>query len=339
MSRRLLLLLLPFLIAAWGCGGGRPDVTKSPDSPDPDPPAATPSTAAQAPARGVIGFSALTLKNPFFKIIADTMTEEGKQHGFRVIVNDAERNPKTQAQHVDSFIAQNVTAIVLNPVDREAVATAIKAANDAGIPVFTCDLQCEAEGITIAGHVGTDNVQGGRLAAEAMLEALQGQPAKVLILHFAQANSCVERVEGFREVMDRHNADRPDAAVEMVVLEGGGLQDEGFRATADALISHPDLRGIFAINDPSALGAWTALKQAGKQDQVVIVGFDGQLEGKQAIRDGKFYADPIQFPDQMGIITVRNIVKYLDGEEFERVQLIPTQLYRKADADKDPALN
>jgi ribose transport system substrate-binding protein len=104
-------------------------------------------------------------------------------------------------------------------------------------------------------------------------------------------------------------------------------------------VSHPDLRGIFAINDPSALGAWTALKQAEKQDQVVIVGFDGQLEGKQAIRDGKFYADPIQFPDQMGIMTVQNIVKYLDGEEFEAVQLIPTELYRKADAEQDPALN
>jgi ribose transport system substrate-binding protein len=332
-------LLLLFAVSL-GCSRGQPESAASPDPSNASTADRTSSADADRPApRGVIGFSALTLKNPFFKIIADTMTVEGEKHGFTVIVNDAERNPKTQAQHVDSYIAQNVTAIVLNPVDREAVATAIKAANDAGIPVFTCDLQCEAEGITIAGHVGTDNVQGGRLAAQAMLEALQNQPGKVLILHFAQANSCVERVQGFREVMDAHNTEHPDAAVEMVELEGGGLQDEGFRATADALVSHPDLRGIFAINDPSALGAWTALKQAGKQDQVVIVGFDGQLEGKQAIRDGKFYADPIQFPDQMGIITVQNIARYLDGEEFEPVQLIPTELYRKADAERDPALN
>jgi ribose transport system substrate-binding protein len=337
MRRRLFLLLLPLLVAAPGCGGGQQGSNSPAVSADSGSDESATATAAPA-SRGTIGFSALTLKNPFFKIIADTMTSEGEKHGFKVIVSDAERNPKTQAQHVDSFIAQNVTAIVLNPVDREAVATAIKAANDAGIPVFTCDLQCEAEGITIAGHVGTDNLQGGRLAGSAMLEALQNQPGKVLILHFAQANSCVERVQGFREVIDQHNSEHPDAAVEMVELEGGGLQDEGFRATSDALISHPDLRGIFAINDPSALGAWTALKQAGKQDQVVIVGFDGQLEGKQAIRDGKFYADPIQFPDQMGIVTVQNILKYLDGEEFEQNQLIPTKLYRKADADNDPLL-
>ena len=340
MYRRLFQLSLLLGVASLGCGRGDPDSPASPATSNSDAAGGTSASGAGAPAaRGTIGFSALTLKNPFFKIIADTLTAEGEKHGFKVIVNDAERNPKTQAQHVDSYIAQNVTAIVLNPVDREAVATAIKAANDAGIPVFTCDLQCEADGITIAGHVGTDNVQGGRLAGTAMLEALQYDAGKVLILHFAQANSCVERVQGFREVIDKHNSERPDDTIELVELEGGGLQDEGFRATADALVSHPDLRGIFAINDPSALGAWTALKQAGKQDQVVIVGFDGQLEGKQAIRDGKFYADPIQFPDQMGTITVQNIVKYLNGEEFETVQLIPTELYRKADAENDPALN
>jgi ribose transport system substrate-binding protein len=121
-------------------------------------------------------------------------------------------------------------------------------------------------------------------------------------------------------------------------LEGGGLQDEGFRATADALQAHPDLNGIFAINDPSALGAWRALKQANKQDQVKLIGFDGQLEGKQAIKDGKIYADPIQFPEQMGVRTVQNIVKYLNGDEFEKVQLIPTQLYRQKDAVEDKAL-
>ena len=335
MRRRSLLSIVPLLALAWGCGKGTPDQTAAPVS------EAGAEAAANAPAasRGTIGFSALTLKNPFFKIIADNMAAEGERHGFKVVVVDAKRDPKTQADHVDSFIAQNVTAIVLNPVDREAVGTAIRAANQAGIPVFTCDLQCESPGITIAGHVGTDNVQGGRLAGEALLEALHGQGGKVLILHFAQANSCVERVQGFREVIDRHNSEDPDAAITMFELEGGGLQDEGFRATSDALQTHPDLRGIFAINDPSALGAWTALQQAGRQDQVVIVGFDGQLEGKQAIRDGKIYADPIQFPDQMGIITVRNIASYLDGDDFETVQLIPTQLYRQADARQDPDLD
>jgi ribose transport system substrate-binding protein len=95
---------------------------------------------------------------------------------------------------------------------------------------------------------------------------------------------------------------------------------------------------IFAINDPSALGARAALEQAGKADQVKLIGFDGQPEGKEAIRDGKIYADPIQFPDQMGVRVARAILTYFSGEPVESVQLIPTSLYRQADAKADPEI-
>jgi ribose transport system substrate-binding protein len=104
------------------------------------------------------------------------------------------------------------------------------------------------------------------------------------------------------------------------------------------LQAHPDLRGIFAINDPSALGARAALEKAGRADSVKIVGFDGQPEGKQAIKEGKIYADPIQFPDRMGVEIARAIVRHSKGEELPPQTLIPTQLYRKADGEKDPEL-
>lgn len=286
-----------------------------------------------------IGFSALTLKNPFFKIIADSVTEEGKANGMTVTVNDAERDVNTQSKHIDNYIAQKVSAIIINPADRIAIGPAIRKANEAGIPIFTCDLQCTAEDVQIAGHIGTDNYQGGRLAGEAMIEALGESGGEVLILHFKQANSCVLRVKGFTEVIDAHNKGRDSGRIEVVAeLEGGGLRDEGFRATSDALQAHPNLVGVFAINDPSALGAWTALQQANKIGQITIIGFDGQLEGKQAILEGKIYADPIQFPKQMGKVSVQNIIAYLDGEEFEQTTLISTKLYRKADAEKDPEL-
>ena len=102
--------------------------------------------------------------------------------------------------------------------------------------------------------------------------------------------------------------------------------------------AHADLAGIFAINDPSALGARAALEKAGKADQVKLVAFDGQPEGKRAIKEGKIYADPVQYPDRIGRETARAIVKYFEGEEVPAEVLIPTGLYRKADADKDPDL-
>ena len=121
----------------------------------------------------------------------------------------------------------------------------------------------------------------------------------------------------------------------MTELDGGGAKDVGYRAAEDALQAHPDLQGIFAINDPSALGARAAIEKANKADQIKIVGFDGMPEGKRAIKEGKIYADPIQYPDKMGIEIVRSFVRYSKGEELPPEILIPTSLYRKADADQD----
>lgn len=341
MLRREFLHLLPalLLMSAVGCSPSSPATPVGNSSTGEATPDPSPASETAVPRRGLIGFSALTLKNPFFKIIADSLGEEARQQGFEVVVNDAERDVNEQSRHIDNYIAQKAAAIVINPADRIAIGPAVKKANDAGIPVFTCDLECVADGVKIAGHVGTDNLQGGRLAGQAMIEALGEAGGKVLVLHFKQANSCVLRVQGFTEAIAMHNQNRETGRVEVVAeLEGGGLQDEGFRATADALQAHPELSGIFAINDPSALGAWTALKQVGREDQVRIIGFDGQLEGRQAILEGRIYADPIQFPEKMGRITVQNILKYLDGDAFETNTLIPTELYRRTDAQQDESL-
>jgi ribose transport system substrate-binding protein len=146
-------------------------------------------------------------------------------------------------------------------------------------------------------------------------------------------------VKGFREVVDAHNA-KGKAKIEIVTeLESGGAKDGGAKAMEDALQAFPDLRGVFAINDPAALGARAAIEKAGKADQVGIIGFDGQPEGKQAIRDGKIYADPIQFPDRMGVEIVAAIVRWSRGEALPPKTLIPTSLYRRADGEKDPALS
>jgi ribose transport system substrate-binding protein len=149
----------------------------------------------------------------------------------------------------------------------------------------------------------------------------------------------VLRVEGFKEAIDAHNAANPEAKIEIVAeLDGGGRMDEGYKAGEDLLQSQPELNAIFAINDPSALGVVAALEKAGKLGQVAVIGFDGQPEGKQAIKEGKIYADPIQFPDRMGQQVVAQIVAHSRGEDVEPELLIPTELYRKADAEKDPTL-
>jgi ribose transport system substrate-binding protein len=288
--------------------------------------------------KGTIGVSLLTLDNPFFKVIGDNITAEGKKRGYEVIVVSADKDVAKQGNQIKDFIVKKVSAIVLSPCDSKSIIPVIQEANTAGVPVFTVDIPCNEPGVKIVTQIATDNFAGGKEAAQAMIEALGEAGGKVAVLHFKQAESCQLRVKGFTEVINAHNASGK-AKIDIVAeLESGGAKDMGYKAAEDALQANADLRGIFAIDDPAALGARAALEKAGKTQQVVIIGFDGQPEGKQAIKEGKIYADPIQFPDKMGVQIVDAIIRHSKGETLPPQILIPTSLYRKADALKDPEL-
>jgi ribose transport system substrate-binding protein len=238
-----------------------------------------------------------------------------------------------QQNQVKDFIVRRVAAIVLCPCDSRSIGPAIQEANSAGIPVFTADIACLAPGVKVVSHIATDNFSGGEQAAEAMFEALGEGGGKVVILDFKQAESCLQRVKGFKEVVAKRNQERPSGRIEIVAeLPGDGKKDQGFKCAEDALQAHPDLAGIFAINDPSALGARAALEKAGKADRVTIIGFDGQPEGIRGVDEGKIFADPVQSPDKIGRMTVGTILRYFQGEEVPASQLIPTTLYRKGAA-------
>ena len=324
MKKIIYMLVMPIIaLLLTSCGGDGQNV----------------NSQGESESKGTIGVSVLTLGNPFFNVIADGVKEEAAKHGYDVVVVDGDRDVQKQANQIDDFLTKGVAAIILNPCDRQSIGPAIEKANRAGVPVFTCDLKCVAEGAEVVSHVGSDNLQGGKLAGGAMIEALGEQGGKVLVVHFPQANSCQLRVQGFEEVIGAYNQGLSAGLIEVVAqLDGGGVRDEGYKVTEDTLQAHPDLRGIFAINDPSGLGARAALEKAGKQDQVVIVAFDGQPEGKQAIKDGKIFADPIQFPGLIGKKTVELMMDYFAGVEVEKEVLIPTELYKQEDGLNDPSL-
>ncbi len=289
--------------------------------------------------RGVIGVSLLTLENPFFKVIGDTIVEEGLQEGYKTFLVSADKDAAKQGNQVKDFLVNKVAAIVLSPCDSKSIVPVIREANESGVPVFTVDIPCNEPGVIIATQVATDNLGGGREAGRAMIEMLGDDGGNVAILHFKQAESCQLRVQGFREVIEAHNNSGGPTIKIMTELESGAAKDGGAKAMDDAMQAFPDIRGVFAINDPAALGARAAIEKAGKTDQIRIIGFDGQPEGKQAIRDGKIYADPIQFPDRMGKEIVQAIVRYSRGEVLPEKTLIPATLYRKADAERDPTLS
>lgn len=310
-------------LAILGCGGDDSEQTSN----------------GNGEPKKLIGYSALTFTNPFFKQIADSMDEAAAKEGYELISVSGDRDVNKQSDQIDDFIVQGVSAIVLNPCDSKSIGPAIKRANDAGIPVFTNDIKYDGDSASVVCHVATDNYQGGRLAGEAMVELLKETGGNVGVLDFPQVESCQLRVKGFTEVIDAHNAESSNKTITIVTkLDGGGARDEGFQAAKDMMEAHSDLSAIFAINDPSALGAYSAMEAAGKEDQIKLIGFDGQKIGKVAILEGKIHCDPVQFPKRIGETTIEMMLKHFNGETIEEEILIPTELYFKADAENDPEL-
>src|SRR5262249_11105178 len=155
--------------------------------------------------KGLIGLSVLTLTNPFFKVIADSMTAEAKKHGYDVEVVSGEFDVAKQQNQVKDFIVKKVAAIVLTPCDSKSIGPVIKEANDAGIPVFTADIACLAPDAKVVSHIATDNYSGGKEAGKAMIEALGDGGGKIAILDHKVVESCILRVKGFIEVIDGYN--------------------------------------------------------------------------------------------------------------------------------------
>lgn len=282
------------------------------------------SEQEQAKAKGKIGMTCIDLTNPFFKLIANVMEAESAKHGYQLVALSGELDPAKQNNQMNDFAAQKYAAVFVNPVDSQAIAEGIKKVHNAGIPIFTFDIQVtDPQAKThVSSHIGSDNYQGGRLAGESMVK-MTGDSGKIAIIGNPEVSSCILRSNGFKDYLKEHGS-----KLEIVTeLNGKGNRNDGYTVGTDVLQAHPDIVGIFAINDPSALGAYAAVAKAGKTEKISIVGFDASPAGKQAVYDKKLFDSPQQFPRKMAKGTVEAFIKYMNGEPIEKSIFIPCSHY------------
>ncbi len=284
------------------------------------------NTSDQATGSVVIGVSLLTRTHSFYQDLETGLQEAAAEQGYRLIIQAGELDVTRQKDQIENFIVRKVSAIIISPCDSKSIGTSIQAANQAGIPVFTADIAVLAEGARVECHVASNNVAGGRLAAQAVIEALHGA-GQVAIIDQPEVESVIERVRGFEEAL----AEVPGITI-VSKLSGHGVKDKAFATAEDILQANPDLDAIFGINDDSALGALAAVEKAGKLPRVTIVGFDAVPEARRAIRDGKIFADVIQQPKVIGASVITAVADYMAGKQVPEKVLIPCALYKKADA-------
>lgn len=274
-------------VLAAACGGSKPD---------------QPAGAK----RPLVGVTLLTQTHSFFKDLEAGLREEAAKRNLNLIVVACEMDPAKQAAQIEDFVAQKVSAILVAPCDSNAIVPQLAGPEAAGIPVFTADIS--AHGGKIVTHVASDNVQGGRLAARALAEAM-GDQGKVLIIDHPTVASVQDRVKGFDEEMKNH----PGITI-VARPSADGQRARAMAVMEDALQANRDLKGVFGINDDSALGATAVLNAAGRTD-VVVVGYDASPEAQAAIRaGGPLKAEVVQDPRRIGRTAIEMIAKHLAGQ-------------------------
>jgi len=279
----------------------------------------------------VIATSLPSLSFPFFVHMQRQLQAEAKSLGdIRLIETDGQNSVPKQTADVEAAITQKVNAIVISPLEVNAMAPALEQAVKAGIPVVTIDRQ--VRGVSgILAHVGADNVKGGEAQAEAIMRAfpngakifhLQGQPG---------AGPAIDRNKGLHNVLDKAK-DKYQIVFEQTA---NFARAEGLSVTEAGLAGKGKPDVIVCANDDMALGAMEAVK-ARNLTGIAIYGFDALPEALKAIRAGQMAATIEQFPGEQSREAMRIAVSYArDGKKPEtQVKLLTPVAITKENVDK-----
>ena len=265
-----------------------------------------------------IGLSVSTLNNPFFVSLKDGVVAEAAKQGIEVVVVDAQNDAAKQSNDVDDLIQQGVNALLINPTDSSAISPVVQTANSLGIPVITLDRSADQG--EVEALVASDNVKGGQMAAEYIVEQL-GEGAKVIELEGVPGASATrERGQGFHDVADEK--------LNIVAKQAADFdRTKGLNVMENLLQGNPDTVAVFAHNDEMALGAIEAIQSSGKD--VMVIGFDGNDDALKSIEAGGMTATVAQQPELIGQLAVQAAQDVLQGKEVEEVIAAPLKLVIK----------
>jgi len=267
-----------------------------------------------------IGLSISTLNNPFFVSLKDGVVNEAKKLNIDVIVVDAQNDSAKQSNDVDDLIQQGVDALLINPTDSAAISAAVQSANGLDIPVVTLDRSADKGDVKAL--VASDNAKGGKMAAEYIVKQL-GKDAKVIELQGVPGASATrERGKGFHDVADKE--------LDVVASQAADFdRTKGLTVMENLLQGNPDVQAVFAHNDEMALGAIEAIQSSGKN--IPVIGFDGNEDALNSIKEGKLTATVAQQPELIGQMAVDAARDVLQGKTVEKSIPAPLKLVTKED--------
>jgi len=253
-----------------------------------------------------VGLITKTDTNPFFVKMKEGAEKAASSEGVKLMTaaGKFDGDNAGQVTAIENMVAAGVKGILITPSDSKAIVPAIAKARAKGVLVIALDTPTEPQSAVDA-LFATDNLNAGKLIGQYAKAAMKGRTAKIAALDLAPGVSVgVQRHNGFLEGFGATDKDVACAQ------DTGGDQAKGQTAMENCLQKNPDINLVYTINEPAALGAYTALKAKGREKDVLIVSVDGGCTGTQAVKDGKIAATSQQYPLKMASEGVQAVVDY-----------------------------
>ncbi|WP_195265242.1 ribose ABC transporter substrate-binding protein RbsB [Clostridium sp. 1001275B_160808_H3] len=258
-----------------------------------------------------VGIVLSTLNNPFFVSMKEGAEKEAEKLGFELIVLDSQNDPAKERSNVEDLIQLGVVALLINPTDSDAVVKSVEVANKANIPVITLDRQ--SNGGEVTSHIASDNIKGGAMAAEFVLEKL-GTEANINVVELQGipgASATRDRGAGFHSILDAK------ANVKFVSSQAADFdRQKGLSVMENILQGNSDIQVVFAHNDEMALGAAKAIGTSNAK--AMVIGFDGNDDALDAVEKGEMVATVAQQPDLIGALGIELALKIYNGEAVDK---------------------
>jgi len=275
------------------------------------------------------GLSLSTLNNPFFVTVKDGAQKEADILHVNLIVTDAQNRLDKQISDIEDLIQKQVDALLINPTDSAGIATVVKKANKAGIPVFAIDRAIDVStGARVIAQIASDNAFGGRLQARFLAKVLGGKGNVVELEGIPGASAAIDRKAGFEDELAK-----VAPGMKIIASQQAGFdQAKGLEVMQNIIQANPGkIYAVVAANDSMALGAIQAIQQAAARrpdgSRIIVVGFDAIDQALEQIRKGNLDATIAQQPALMGQLGVGsgrlNVISPLLYSQLKNAQAFP----------------
>jgi len=267
-----------------------------------------PATQSSSSPQVTVGLVVKTLTNPYFVTMISDAKKYAAEKGVKLMTAAGayDGDNSGQVTAMENMASAGVKGILVTPNDSSAIVPTLQKLRQQGVVIIALDTPTVPEDAT-DGLLATDNKEAGRLIGEYAKAAMAGKTPIIAMMDGTAGTSVSQlRHDGFLAGFGIAEGD-PQIVSEQAT---NGDQAKAQTAMENSLTKAPNINLVYSINEPAGFGAYTALKNAGKAENVMIVSIDGSCAGIRAVQSGQFAADAMQFPGKMATMGIDAVIKY-----------------------------